>query len=173
MLVLYSVSDKKRVTMAISSRCSVEGAILSSLTQQYTAICYLLQWCDFKEESIPAPHNPKLTHYLDQVDLMLSTEGLHQLDVHGLIAVGCKDAQVGLTPAQEGWIKSFWEVMQNLGIIYYSLAEGKHLTNSLVQGFGSLTDTTGKAVVDECGLEHFRESGVDIHHTSSSNAIDK
>lgn len=41
----------------------------------------------------------------------------------------------------------------------------------LVQGLGSLADTTGEAIVDECGLEHFRESGVDIHDTSSSNAI--
>ena len=41
----------------------------------------------------------------------------------------------------------------------------------LVQGLGSLTDTTGKTIVDECGLEHFRESGVDIHHTSGSSAV--
>lgn len=45
--------------------------------------------------------------------------------------------------------------------------------NTLVQRFGGLTDTTGKAIVDECGLEHFWESGVDIHDTSSSNAIKK
>lgn len=75
---------------------------------------------------------------LDQVDLMLSAEGLHQLDVHGLVAVGCKDAEMGLT---------------------------------LVEGLSSLTDTTGEAIVDECGLQHFRESGVDIHHTSGSDAV--
>lgn len=35
---------------------------------------------------------------LDQVYLMLCAEGLHQLDVHGLVAVGGEDAQVGLAP---------------------------------------------------------------------------
>lgn len=40
-------------------------------------------------------------HYLDQVDLMLSAEGLHQLDIHGLVAVGCKDAEMGLAPARD------------------------------------------------------------------------
>lgn len=40
-------------------------------------------------------------HYLYQVDLMLSAEGLHQLHVHGLVAVGCKGAEMGLTPAKE------------------------------------------------------------------------
>lgn len=42
--------------------------------------------------------------------------------------------------------------------------------DSLVQRFGGLTDTAGQTVVDEGGLEHLRESGVDIHHTSSSDA---
>lgn len=42
---------------------------------------------------------------------------------------------------------------------------------TLVQCLGSLADTTGEAIVDECGLEHFWESSVDIHDTSSSNAI--
>lgn len=37
------------------------------------------------------------TRYLDQVDLMLGAEGLHQLDVHGLVTVGGKDAEMGLT----------------------------------------------------------------------------
>lgn len=32
---------------------------------------------------------------------MLSAEGLHQLDVHGLIAVGSKDAEMGLTSMKE------------------------------------------------------------------------
>lgn len=36
--------------------------------------------------------------YLDEVDLMLGTESLHQLDVHGLVAVGSKDTQVSLAP---------------------------------------------------------------------------
>lgn len=40
-------------------------------------------------------------HYLDQVDLMFSAEGLHQLDVHGFVTVGCKGAKMGLTPAKE------------------------------------------------------------------------
>lgn len=40
------------------------------------------------------------SHYLDQVDLMLSAEGLHELDVHGLVAVGSQDAEMGLTPAK-------------------------------------------------------------------------
>lgn len=39
------------------------------------------------------------TPYLDQVDLVLSTQGFHQLDVHWLVAVGCKGAKVGLAPA--------------------------------------------------------------------------
>lgn len=30
----------------------------------------------------------KQASYLYQVDLMLSTEGLHELDIHGLITVG-------------------------------------------------------------------------------------
>lgn len=38
--------------------------------------------------------------YLYQVDLMLSTEGLHQLDIHGLVTVGSKGAQMSLTPAR-------------------------------------------------------------------------
>lgn len=45
-------------------------------------------------------------HYLYQVDLMLSAEGLHQLDVHGLVAVGCKGAEMGLTPAKQPCINS-------------------------------------------------------------------
>lgn len=32
---------------------------------------------------------------------MLGAEGLHQLDVHGLIAVGSKDAEMGLTSMKE------------------------------------------------------------------------
>lgn len=40
----------------------------------------------------------------------------------------------------------------------------------LVQCLGGLPDATGKAIVNECGLEHFWESGVDIHDTSSCNA---
>lgn len=32
---------------------------------------------------------------------MLGAEGLHQLDVHGLIAVGSKDAEMGLTSVKE------------------------------------------------------------------------
>lgn len=38
--------------------------------------------------------------YLYQVDLMLSTEGLHQLDIHGLVTVGSKGTKMGLTPAR-------------------------------------------------------------------------
>lgn len=62
---------------------------------------------DFEEkldlESFPftlTPDDFSLAH-LNQVDLMLSAEGLHQLDVHGLVAVGCKGAKMGLTPATE------------------------------------------------------------------------
>lgn len=44
---------------------------------------------------------PKQIQYLDEIDLMLGAEGLHQLDVHGLIAVGSKDAEMGLTSMKE------------------------------------------------------------------------
>lgn len=40
----------------------------------------------------------------------------------------------------------------------------------LVQCLGGLPDATGKAIVNECGLEHFWESGVYFHDTSSGNA---
>ena len=33
---------------------------------------------------------------LNQVDLVLSTKGLHQLDIHRLITVGCKHTRDGL-----------------------------------------------------------------------------
>ena len=42
----------------------------------------------------------------------------------------------------------------------------------LVQSLRCLADTAGETVVDECGLEHFGESGVHIHHTSSGDAED-
>ena len=44
--------------------------------------------------------------------------------------------------------------------------------HTLIECLGSLTDAAGQSIVDECGLEDFWESGVDIHDTSSSNAID-
>lgn len=46
----------------------------------------------------------------------------------------------------------------------------KLLLHLLVQCLGGLPDATGKAIVNECGLEHFWESSVDIHYTSSCNA---
>lgn len=46
----------------------------------------------------------------------------------------------------------------------------KPLLHLLVQCLGGLPDATGKAIVNECGLEHFWESSVDIHYTSSCNA---
>lgn len=53
------------------------------------------------DKNSPFQHQiaPEWTHYLDEVDLMLGAEGLHQLDVHGLVAVGGKDAEMCLTPA--------------------------------------------------------------------------
>ena len=42
----------------------------------------------------------------------------------------------------------------------------------LVQSLCCLTDSAGETIVDECGLEHFGESGVHIHHTSSGDAED-
>lgn len=41
----------------------------------------------------------------------------------------------------------------------------------LVQCLCGLTDTAGETVVDECGLQHLGQGGVDIHHTSGSNAV--
>ena len=38
---------------------------------------------------------------LNQVDLMLSTKGLHQLDIHRLITVGCKHTEMGLAPKMQ------------------------------------------------------------------------
>ncbi len=39
--------------------------------------------------------------HLDEVDLMLGTESLHQLDVHGLVTVCCQDAEMSLAPVKQ------------------------------------------------------------------------
>ena len=39
--------------------------------------------------------------YLNQVDLVLSTKGLHQLDIHWLVTVGCKHTEMGLAPEMQ------------------------------------------------------------------------
>lgn len=97
MWVISYISDKDWVTVAISSLYSVEGAKLSSAMQQDHSKLFrsfpkhLSTWLYTK--------NLQLTPYLDQVDLVLSTQGFHQLDVHWLVAVGCKGAKVGLAPA--------------------------------------------------------------------------
>lgn len=95
---------------------------------------------------------------------MFSTKGLHQLDVHGLVAVGSKDAEMGLTPEGDDWLA------RGKGGGGFK-TNGASQSNALVQSLGRLTDAAGEAVVDQCGLEHFRESGVDIHHTSGSDAV--
>lgn len=48
------------------------------------------KWCKKK--------NTATCSYLHEVDLMLGTQGLHQLDVHGLVAVGSEDTQMSLAP---------------------------------------------------------------------------
>ncbi|KAI4900694.1 hypothetical protein NFI96_033780, partial [Prochilodus magdalenae] len=50
------------------------------------------------------------------------------------------------------------------------VTKGRYPDQSQVQSLGSLTDTAGKPVMDECGLQHFRQGGVHIHHSSGSNA---
>lgn len=55
-------------------------------------------------------------------------------------------------------------------ILLVSNLSHKLVFHLLVQCLGTLPDATGKAIVNESGLENFRESGVDIHDTSSCNA---
>lgn len=91
MWVISCISDKNWVTVAISSSYSVEGAKLSSAMQQNTIATETPQHTVLQTKLGPS--------YLDQVDLVLSTQGFHQLDIHWLVAVGCKGAKVGLAPA--------------------------------------------------------------------------
>lgn len=52
---------------------------------------------------------------------MLGAEGLHQLDVHGLIAVGSKDAEMGLTPMKEQGEKKNELTLKGYYIIPFTL----------------------------------------------------
>lgn len=78
--------------MAISSSYSVEGAKLSSAMHQSKLVTSFASTWHYTNNLEPTP-------YLDQVDLVLSTQGFNQLDVHRLVAVGRKGAKVSLAPA--------------------------------------------------------------------------
>lgn len=135
---------------------------------------------------------------------MLGAQGLHQLDVHGLIAVGGEDTQVSLAPdekethkldkpseLQSGRRNHQRHLRKKLGNKWQSSSEtsveGAKLSSRvqtervsrlrpgslLIQSLGGLPDSTGESVVDECGLQHFGQGGVHIHHTSGSDAVHK
>lgn len=72
---------------------SVEGAKLSSVMQRQEKKKY--------RSITPTPRQAPAAAYLDQVDLVLGAERLHQLHVHGLVTVGSEGAEVGLAPAEQ------------------------------------------------------------------------
>lgn len=53
---------------------------------------------------------------------------------------------------------------------YLSMLKTRFL---LIKSLGGLPDSTSESVMDECGLQHFGQGGVHIHHTSSSDAVNK
>lgn len=90
----------------LKTTCRTKEPILNSKNNPTKYSCYTGSLLNYSQLLFPYCLNNTCVvfitaHYLDQVDLMLSTEGLHQLDIHGFVAVGRKGAEMGLTPAKE------------------------------------------------------------------------